>query len=217
MGTKGIRFVTNSRAISGHNKVMATQPSTMLSEQDYLALDRAAEYKSEFVDGEMYAMSGGTGRHSHLALRLAFELMNQLQGCNCLVYNSDMRVRVGKRRSYVYPDLSVVCGGSIILDDDLLESPIVIVEVLSPSTEDYDHGKKFALYREIPSLKDYLLVHTDEVLIEHFAPQADGNWLVSYHKGMDAVVQLISIGCSIALKDLYYGLFDGVAGSPTAD
>ncbi len=187
----------------------------MLSEQDYLALDRAAEYKSEFVDGEMYAMSGGTGRHSRLAIRLIVVLENQLEGGNCLVYNSDMRVHVGKRHSYVYPDLSVVCGGSIVLDDDLLESPIVIAEVLSPSTEDYDHGKKFALYREISSLKDYLLVHTDEVLIEHFAPQADGNWLVSYHKGMDAVLQLASIGCFIALKDVYRGLFDGVAGSPT--
>jgi Uma2 family endonuclease len=197
---------------------MATQPSPRLTEQDYLALDRAAEYKSEFVDGAMHAMSGGTGRHSQLALRLALELMNQLKGRNCLVYNSDMRVRAGKRYNYFYPDLSVACGGSITLDGDVLESPIVIAEVLSPSTEDYDHGKKFAMYREIPSLKDYLLVHTEEVLIEHFTPQADGSWLLSYHKGMDAVVELVGIGCTVVLKDIYRGLFDGVAGTtPVAD
>ncbi len=83
----------------------------------------------------------------------------------------------------MYPDLSVACGGSIVLDDDLLESPIVVAQVLSPSTEDYDHGKKFALYREISSLKDYLLVHTDQVLIEHFTPQAEGAGLVSQGNG----------------------------------
>ncbi len=118
-----------------------------------------------------------------------------------------MRIRIAKSKNYLYPDLSVVCGEEESLEVDIIENPTVIAEVLSPSTADYDHGKKFSIYREIPSLKDYLLVHTQEILIEHFTPQADGNWLLAYHQGMDAVVELKSIGCSIALKDIYSGVF----------
>ena len=88
---------------------MASQPIVGLTEQDYLALERAAEFKSEFVDGEMYAMSGGTSRHSYLAMKLGFELMGQLKGRKCMVFNSDMRVRIAKSKNYLYPDLSVVC------------------------------------------------------------------------------------------------------------
>ena len=186
---------------------MASQPIVGLTEQDYLSLERAAEFKSEFVDGEMYAMSGGTSRHSHLAMTLGSELIGQLRGRKCLVFSSDMKVRIAKSKNYLYPDLSIVCGVEKSFEVDVLENPAVIVEVLSPSTADYDHGKKFSIYREIPSLKDYLLVHTQEIMIEHFTPQADGSWLLAYHKGMDAVVELKSIGCSIALKDIYSGVF----------
>ena len=186
---------------------MASQLIVGLTEQDYLALERAAEFKSEFVDGEMYAMSGGTSRHSYLAVRFAVALESQLRGRKCMVLNSDMRVRIAKSKNYLYPDLSVVCGVETSLEVDNLENPTVIVEVLSPSTADYDHGKKFSIYREIPSLKDYLLVHTQEIMIEHFTPQVDGSWLLTYHNGMDALVEVKSIGCSIALKDIYSGVF----------
>ena len=124
-----------------------------------------------------------------------------------MVFNSDMRVRIAKSKNYLYPDLSVVCGVETSLEVDNLENPTVIVEVLSPSTADYDHGKKFSIYREIPSLKDYLLVHTQEIMIEHFTPQVDGSWLLTYHNGMDALVEVKSIGCSIALQDIYSGVF----------
>ncbi len=186
---------------------MASQPIVGLTEQDYLALERAAEFRSEFVDGEMYAMSGGTSRHSRLAIRFAVALDIQLKGRKCLVFSSDMQVRIAKSKNYLYPDLSVVCGEEESFEVDVLENPAVIVEVLSPSTADYDHGKKFSIYREIPSLKDYLLVHTQEIMIEHFTPQADSSWLLAYHKGMDAVVELKSIACSIALRDIYSGVF----------
>ena len=186
---------------------MASQPIARLTEQDYLALERAAEFKSEFVDGKMYPRSDVTSRHSILTVHLGVVLMNQLQTLKYVVYNSDLRVRAAKSQSYVYPDLSVAANEDVSLDADILETPTVIVEVLSPSTSDYDHGKKFAIYREIPSLKDYLLVHTQEIMIEHFTPQTDGRWLLAYHKGMDAVVELKSIGCTIALKDIYSGVF----------
>ena len=107
--------------------------------------------------------------------------------------------------SYFYPDVSVVCG-EVERDkdsDDILTNPTVIVEVLSPSTADYDHGKKFAHYRQIPSLKDYLLVHTGEILIEQYTRQANGDWLLSEHDGMEAEVRLASIDCTITLRAIY--------------
>ena len=191
---------------------MATQPIPKLTEEQYLALDRAADYKSEFVNGEMYAMSGGSFRHSILAVRIISDLDGKLRGSHCQVLNSDARVRAAKSGSYLHPDVSVVCGGieSVKGTDDILANPSLIVEVLSPSTSDYDHGKKFAIYREIPSLQDYLLVHTDEILIEQYTRQSDGNWLLSDHHGVDSVVQLTSIGCTLSLKDIYDGAFEGV-------
>ncbi len=186
---------------------MATQPIPSLTEHDYLSFDRAADYKSEFVDGEMMAMAGGGLRHSRLAARLNYEFMRQLKSCT--VYTSDARVRTPKSASYFYPDVSVVCGESLTHDssDDILINPCVIAEVLSPSTADYDHGKKFARYREIPMLRDYLLIHSTEILIEHYARQPDGNWLLSEGRGMEAVVALVSVDCTLALSSLYAGEF----------
>ncbi len=186
-----------------------------LTEDEYLALDRAADYKSEFVDGKMYAMAGVGLRHSSLGVRMISELVGKLRGRNCEVFNGDARVRAAKTGSYLYPDVSVICGTVETYQgtDDILVNPCVIVEVLSPSTADYDHGKKFAIYREIPSLNDYLLVHTDEILIEQYARRSDGKWLLSDHAGMDSMLHLGSIGCTLSLKDIYEGAFEvgGVA------
>ena len=184
---------------------MATQPFPKLTEHDYLALDRAADFKSEFVDGEMYAMSGGTFRHGGLAVNLVISLGTQLRGSHFRVFNSDVRVRTAKKGSYLYPDLSVVCGPIERFEgaDDILANPVVIGEVLFPSTA--DHGTKFEIYREIPALMDHLLVHSDEMFIEHFTRQPDGNWLLSDHKGTDAFVELPSTGCRITLVEIYEG------------
>ena len=184
---------------------MAAHLIPPLTEEEYLTLDRAAECKSEFVDGHMYAMSGGTLRHSSLAVRLMSELSLQLMGRKCTVFNSDARVRSAKGRSYFYPDISVVCGEAQTHEDsdDILINPSLIVEVLSPSTADYDHGKKFAHYREIATLRDYLLVHPDEPLIEQFARQEDGKWLLSEYRGREGVVHLDSLDCDIALARVY--------------
>ncbi len=187
---------------------MAAHPIPPLTEEEYLTLDRAAEYKSEFVDGHMYAMSGGTLRHSSVAVRLMSELSLQLSGRKCTVFNSDARVRSAKSRSYFYPDISVVCGEPQTHEDsdDILINPSLIVEVLSPSTADYDHGKKFAHYREIATLRDYLLVNPDEPLIEQFARQGDGKWLLSEYRGRECVVHLESLDCDVALARIYADL-----------
>ena len=184
---------------------MATEPVPRLTEEDYLALDRAANYKSEFVDGEMYAMSGGTLRHANLAFSIGAELWLQLKGRKCRVFNSDARVRASEGKAYFYPDISVVCGESKTHanSNDTLINPTVIVEVLSPSTSDYDHGKKFACYREIPTLQSYVLVHSDDILIEQFTRQPNGDWLLSEHRGIDASFAISSIDCSISLRAIY--------------
>lgn len=183
---------------------MATQPRPSLTAQEYLALDRAAEFKSEFVDGIMYATAGGSIRHSLLAAQLIADLTAQLRG-RCSVLTSDARVWTPVSGAYFFPDVSVVCGDPQTQEgsDDTLTNPCLIAEVLSPSTADYDHGKKFAHYREIPTLDIYLLIHPDKILIEHFARQSDGNWLLSEHRGLDANVALPSLNCAIALNRIY--------------
>ncbi len=184
---------------------MATQPIPSLTEQEYLTLNRAADIKSEFADGIMYAMAGGTLMHAQLASRLIAELWRQIGSRPCIVFTSDAQVHTSKSPSYFYPAVSVVCGEPQTHEgsDDILTNPCVIAEVLSPSTADYDHGKKFAHYREIPTLQDYLLIHPDQILIEHYARQSDGNWLLSERRGMEALVNVSSLECSLALVRIY--------------
>jgi Uma2 family endonuclease len=186
---------------------MATAPTPRITEEDYLRLERAAETKSEFVDGEMFAMSGGSRAHSLLAVRWIFQLELKLREGNCSVFNSDLRIRTRRTGSYVYPDISVVCEEPQANRnaDDILPNPVVVIEVLSPSTEAYDRGKKFGLYREIPSLQDYILVHTDAVHVEHYSRQAE-NWLLREYSGVESMVHIASIDCTVALKDVYEGV-----------
>ena len=143
---------------------MASNAATKVTEEQYLAIDRAAEFRSELIDGEIIAMSGGSLRHSGVKMNLALEVGNALRGGSCRAFDSDLRVRVSSRM-YTYPDLTIVCGKPILADErqDILLNPKVIVEVLSPSTEYYDRGAKFQRYREIDSLTDYILVDTVKI------------------------------------------------------
>ena len=154
---------------------MASNPVTKVTEEQYLAIDRAAEFRSEFLDGEMIAMSGGSMRHAQLQANVIGELFAALRGGDCRVYSSDFRVRVSKTRMYAYPDVSVVCGKHALADErqDILLNPVVIFEVLSPSTEKYDRGVKFRYYRTIDSLTDYVLVDQDQVRIERYCHETD--------------------------------------------
>jgi Uma2 family endonuclease len=187
---------------------MATQPVTQITEEEYLRLERAAEYKSEFVGGEVFAMPGGSFRHSELIVNWSAELRSKVRGRGYRVYSSDARVRTPSTGSYVYPDVSVVRGEPIPYadSDDILTNPAVVVEVLSPSTSNYDRGKKFDLYREIPSLSEYVLVHTDAVKVDHFVRQQDGSWIFREYRGEDSTILLNSIDCAIRLGDVYTDL-----------
>ena len=174
-------------------------------EAEYLAIERQAERRSEFFAGEMFVMSGGTRQHSRIATNLAAEFSIRLKHHTCVPYNTDLRVKVTATGLFTYPDLSVVCGPPELLDDemDTLLNPSVIVEVLSESTEAYDRGKKFEHYRQIPSLREYLLVSQREPRIEQFVRQTSGTWLLREAAGIESSLELPSLGIAISLAEVF--------------
>lgn len=183
---------------------MASLPKPHLTPEEYLEIERKAEFKSEYLAGEMFAMSGGTGNHSAIAVNLSSLLWTQLRG-RCRVFNSDLRARVSPEGLYTYPDLSIVCGAPQFADDtrDTLVNPVVIVEVLSPSTEAYDRGLKFEQYAKIETLRQYVLVTSHRAGIEVFTRQLDGDWLLHRATSLDEEVELASINCRLALREVY--------------
>lgn len=176
-----------------------------ITETDYLALDRESEIKHEFIDGEIYAMRGASRNHNLIVVSTIATLYNQLRDKSCETYPSDMKVRTPSTRSYTYPDITVVCDEPQFDDDqrDILLNPTLIIEVLSPNTERYDRGKKFQRYRELKSLQEYILIAQDSPHIERFVHQKDGFWQFSEADGLEASLDLTSIGCKLALTDVY--------------
>ncbi len=183
---------------------MASHPVSKLTEEQYLAIERVAEFRSEFIDGEMFAMSGGTNRHGRIQRNLLVDLDLALEARTCEPFGSDNRVRVSSR-AYVYPDVTVVCGEQQAFDehDDILMNPVAIFEVLSPSTEKYDRGLKSRLYRSIDSLRDYVLVDQEQVRVEQYTRQADGTWTLRDYQSPDEELKIDSIGVAIPLQRIY--------------
>jgi len=181
------------------------QPSRRLTESEYLEIERAAEFKSEFFDGEMFAMAGGTPQHSLIATNLTAEFHDRLKDRVCTPYNSDLRVKIEPTGLLTYPDLSVICGPLQFAagTDDTVVNPTVLVEVLSPSTEAYDRGRKFEHYRQIPTLQEYLLVSQTEPRIEQFMRQADGHWLLAEAAGVDKKLEVPSLKIAISLSEVF--------------
>lgn len=182
---------------------MSTQAKTLLTPEQYLEIERRAEYKSEYFQGEMFAMSGATRPHNLAAFNIAGQLYNQLRGRPCEAYPSDMRVRITATELYTYPDVVVVCDKPQFLDGELdtLLNPFAVVEVLSPSTESYDRGLKFDHYRSIESLRQYLLVAFDRVHCDLFTRQDDGHWFLTAADGPEGSVEFA--GCRLKLADIY--------------
>jgi Uma2 family endonuclease len=186
---------------------MSSVTKAYFTPQQYLALEREAEYKSEYVGGQIYAMSGASREHNLIAGNIFAELHAQLRSQPCEAYMSDMRVKVSPTGMYTYPDVVVVCGEPQFEDEhvDTLLNPTVLIEVLSPSTEAYDRGEKFAHYRRLTSLTDYLLVSQDKARVEHFVRQGNksSQWVLTEISGLDGELLLASIGCKVALGDVY--------------
>ncbi len=178
---------------------------TFVTPDEYLAYERRAEAKSEYDDGVIIAMTGASREHNLIAWNIGGELKVQLRGRPCEAYQADMRVRARGRRQYSYPDVVVVCGEPRFEDQDVdtLVNPIVLFEILSPSTERYDRGRKFRGYQGIESLMEYVLVAQDEYRIERYTRQPDGQWLYTDYRSLDDVLELGSVQCALRLRDIY--------------
>ena len=176
-----------------------------LSEAAFLQFERHAEGKSEFFEGEVFAMAGGTRTHSLIAANLTRELGNLLKGRPCFTYNADLRVKVEATGLLTYPDVSVACEPQRFLDaeEDTLLNPILIGEVLSDSTEAYDRGKKFAHYRLISSLRHFLLVSQKEPRAELFSHAGGEEWRLREAGGLDATLDLPALEITIALSEVF--------------
>ena len=196
---------------------MSTLPSRRLTPEEYLEIERRAQVKSEYYNGEMFAMAGARWAHNLVVGNTFAELRQQLRTRPCAVTPSDMRVQVQATGLYTYPDVVVVCGEPLFKDDqrDTLLNPTVIVEVLSKSTEGYDRGKKFVHYRRIDSLREYVLVSQDRVCVEQYTLQED-RWVLAEWNRRDDVLRLTSVGCEISLRDLYAKV-QVPEGEPRAD
>jgi Uma2 family endonuclease len=184
---------------------MASVPNYYLTPEEYLALERKAEFKSEYLDGVVYALAGASTRHNLIVANIITAIGVQLKGRPCKVYPSDLKVRVPSSKRFFYPDVSVVCGDDEFADDekDVILNPTLIVEVTSETTAGFDRGKKFLSYQQINSLQEYLLVSQDEILVEGYSRQGNDTWLYTKVTGLEGSLTLPSIACELALKDVY--------------
>lgn len=175
-----------------------------LTPEAYLALERKATIKSEYLDGQMYAMSGATREHNLVCGNVFGELRNQLKGSACEVYTNDMRVKVISAVLYIYPDVLVVCDEPRFEDDsfDTLLNPTALFEILSPSTEAYDRGAKFGYYRQLDFMQEYTLVSQDCRRVEHYLRQGD-QWILTEFSNPEDLVRLTSINCELSLREIY--------------
>jgi Uma2 family endonuclease len=184
---------------------MSAVPKQKISLEQYLAQEKKAEFKSEYYEGELFAMAGANGPHNNLRDNLIGELHAKLKGGPCRTVSSDQRVKVNRTGFYTYPDIAIVCGGFEYDDGDnmTLLNPRIIIEILSESTETYDRGTKFRHYQQIPSLQEYVLVSQNEVVIERFVRQADGSWNWRAFTDRQGSFHLTSVPVELLLAEVY--------------
>ena len=184
---------------------MAALPTVQVSPEDYLALDRAASTKSEYIDGVMYAMAGTSENHEMIVAAMVAALFDHFVDKPCRVYPGNTKIRIPDRRKYLYPDIAAICGKTEFADDqrDVVLNPHLVVEVLSNSTASHDRTRKFLWYQQIEALEEYVLVSQDEPLVETYHRQSDGTWTYTKLDRLDAVMTLRSVNCAIPLKTVY--------------
>ena len=184
---------------------MSSAAKAKITVQEYLAMERASDTKHEFYDGDIFAMTGGTPSHSLIATNFASEARADLKDRPCVVYNSDLRVKVKPTGLYTYPDVTIVCGQQQFDDDqrDTLVNPTVVVEVLSKSTAIYYRGTKSKHYRKVESLQALIIVEQDSPVVEVYRRQSDGNWLLTEATELSESIAIEPLGISIPLSEIY--------------
>jgi Uma2 family endonuclease len=184
---------------------MSTVPKHDITAEEYLHRERKAEFRSEYFRGELFAMAGASANHNLIVLNAGSSLREQLKKKPCRVYPSDLKLRIEATGLYTYPDLSVVCGEPQLESSagDVLLNPVVLVEVLSDSTEAYDRGKKFEHYRTIPSLKHYVLIAQDRHSMDCFSRQANGSWSLTSCQGLEGKIVLDAIDSELPAAEVY--------------
>jgi Uma2 family endonuclease len=185
---------------------LAQKKPKLYKSEEYLELERDSEIRHEYLDGEIFEMAGGNKRHNGISANLVRLLGNQLLEQDCIVYGSDMRVRITSTGKYTYPDVVAVCGEEIFEDEteDTLLNPMLIVEVLSKSTEAYDRGAKFENYQTIESFREYVLITQEPFRVEQFVRKEKNVWTYFEFRKSDDTVKLNSIDCELVLKDIYH-------------
>jgi Uma2 family endonuclease len=186
-------------------------PENLMTPQAYLEFERASEIKHEYFEGEVFAMSGASRNHNRIVISVGASLYAQLRQSPCEVFPSDMRVKAHSGL-YTYPDISAACSEPQFEDTavDTLLNPILIIEVLSPSTERYDRGRKFQHYRHIPSMQEYVLIAQDSCHVERYVRRPNNEWVLSETADINSALELTSIQCRLALADIYENVtFEG--------
>jgi Uma2 family endonuclease len=175
--------------------------------QEYLQIERGSLEKHEYYKGEIFAMSGASPRHNVIAVNIITTLSIALKGKRCRPFGSDMRIQIPENSLFTYPDVSIFCGDVIISPEDkeTVIQPTVIIEILSPSTKNYDRGEKFMLYRAIPALKEYILIDSESVHAEHFAINEEGLWQLKEYNNLIEKVIIETLNLQLILNDVYEG------------
>jgi len=184
---------------------MSSAPTRYITPEEYLEQERKAETRSEYFQGEVFAIAGASRRHGRIVSNLVAELSRQLNNRDCNVYSNDLRLAVSQAGLYAYPDVMVVCGEEQVADrhDDMLLNPTLLIEVLSKSTKNYDRGQKFESYRKLASLREYLTVAQDKIQVEQWMRQPDDRWMLKEYFESDARIALLSTGVELQLSDIY--------------
>ncbi|QXU39872.1 Uma2 family endonuclease [Pedobacter sp. D749] len=174
--------------------------------EEYLEMEKVSTEKHEYFQGEIFTMSGAGDNHNEIFSNVFIEIGNKLKGKPCRPYGIDKRMNIPENTLFTYPDISIYCNGLTHsdVDEDTSILPTVIVEILSPSTQNYDRGKKFMLYKDIPSLKEYIMIDSQSILVEAYYIDHEQNWVLNKHEELTDVLSFVSMGFDVALSDIYY-------------
>lgn len=180
---------------------------SLFTEEEYLQLEKLSPTKNEYFKGEIFAMAGASNRHNVIFSNLFGDLSYKLKGKPCRAYGSDMRIYIPENTLYTYPDISIICGEIIPsnIDPDTVIQPTVLIEILSPSTKNYDLGGKFDLYRDIPTLREYILVDSESIRVQAFRINKENRWELEDYRSIKDILTVPILGASVSLKEIYEG------------